>query len=395
MWSLKIVQGAELADKPVVDMRLPMPLVRFSIGRDPGNPWPIADRTLALSARHCEVVATPAGPALRDLSTNGTFVNGSVARMAGDHLLRDGDRIEIGPFVIAVSGPPLPTRVAAPVVPAPVAAVRPPGGMDAAPQRGGDPAAMLAAGAAGAPVGLTEILRVAAPVQDSAVDMTKIRLAPPPRAAAPAPAPAPAPVPVPAPVAAAPPPTNLSEALARGLGVPASALAGQDPLWLAERLARCAQGATAALRQLLEQQAQARRTLGSRQSVRAAGPDLSPLRLSPSAQAALLALVAAPGDPAELLQRAGTELGVHQDKLLRAFRQAALRLGEQASPESLLAGLGVAGDSPPSPAQQTRLWQLYTTLWNDLGLAPGAGWAAGFQEAALQHLAAAYDDTPP
>lgn len=246
MWSLKIIQGAELADKPVLEMRLPMPLQRFSIGRDPGNPWAITDRTLALSARHCEIVASPAGPLLRDLSTNGSFVNGSITRMAGDHLLRDGDRIEIGPFVIAVSGPPMPARVAVPAAPALASAALPrtPGVMETAPHRGGDPAAMLAAGAAGAPVGLTEILRVATPVQHSGEDMTKIRLAPPPRAAAPSAAPArpPAEAAEPAVVIAA----SLANALARGLGVPASALADQDLLLLAERVARSAEGSIGA-----------------------------------------------------------------------------------------------------------------------------------------------------
>ena len=68
MWSLKIVTGAELADKLQPEVRLPQPLQRFTIGRDPVNSWPIADRTLAISGRHCEVIATPDGPALRDLS---------------------------------------------------------------------------------------------------------------------------------------------------------------------------------------------------------------------------------------------------------------------------------------------------------------------------------------
>ena len=103
MWSLKIVAGAELADKLQPEVRLPQPLQRFTIGRDPANSWSIADRTLAISGRHCEVIATPDGPALRDLSTNGTFVNGSATRLAGVHLLRDGDRFELGPFRVEIS----------------------------------------------------------------------------------------------------------------------------------------------------------------------------------------------------------------------------------------------------------------------------------------------------
>jgi type VI secretion system protein ImpI len=257
MWSLKVVKGADLADKLVLEVTLPQPLQRFVIGRDPAAHWTIADRTLAISGRHCEIVDTPAGPALRDLSTNGTFVNGSQQRLSGDHLLRDGDCIELGPFDIQVAGPPMPARPV--VAAAPASLPRSPGVMDTAPQRGGDPAAMLALGGGHERVGLTEILRVAAPSEDSGVDLTRIRMAPPPaaRKAAPAPSPAPVQAAVPPPVAdaslaktAAPMVSAdpLAQALARGLGVPAQALEGQNLLQLVEQLAASARLAHEALR---------------------------------------------------------------------------------------------------------------------------------------------------
>ena len=96
MYSFKLTQGAELAEGVVVDVRLPETFTRFSIGRDPSNQWSIPDRSLAISARHCEIASTPNGPALRDVSTNGTFVNGATTRLSGSHLLRDGDRIALG-----------------------------------------------------------------------------------------------------------------------------------------------------------------------------------------------------------------------------------------------------------------------------------------------------------
>lgn len=260
MWSLKVVKGADLADKLVREVTLPQPLQRFVIGRDPAAHWTIADRTLAISGRHCEIVDTPAGPALRDLSTNGTFVNGSPQRLSGDHLLRDGDSIELGPFDIQVAGPPMPERPSVAAAPAPLP--RSAGVMDTAPQRGGDPAAMLALGASHERIGLTEILRVAAPAEDSGVDMTRIRMAPPPTARQPAPPPAAAAPPVQAtatPAAAEPlaktttpttPADPLAQALARGLGVPVQALAGQNLLQLVEQLAASARVAHEALRGL-------------------------------------------------------------------------------------------------------------------------------------------------
>ena len=262
MWSLKIVKGIELAEKPMAEWRLPQPLHTVTIGRDPASDWMVADRTVAISARHCEIVDSPLGPVLSDLSTNGTFVNGATSRLLGPHWLRDGDRLELGPFEILVSGPPMPPRPErAPSPPATVSATPRSAGVHAtAPQRGGDPAAMLAGGSHAEQQGLTEILLSAPPSVDSGLDLTRIRVV---SASPPAPAAGPAP-PAVAPVAAAlqpgsmPPssaaaPTlpasaaSLGQALARGLGVPVAALEGQDLLQLVEQLAVAARAAHAAL----------------------------------------------------------------------------------------------------------------------------------------------------
>ena len=247
MWSLKVVKGAELADHLVAVQALPQPLLRFSIGRDLGNTWTIADRSLALSARHCEIVGTPEGPALRDTSTNGTFVNGASVRMVGEYVLRDGDRFLMGPFEIAVAGPPMPARPARVHSVAAAAAPMSPIISGAAAQRGGDPAAMLAAGGQGQRVGLTEILRAAKPAEDSGVDLTRIRVAP---ARAPAPGPAAARPSRQATAVAVVDADTLAEVLARGLGVPVQALHGQDLLQLAEQLAAAVRATRLALEHL-------------------------------------------------------------------------------------------------------------------------------------------------
>ena len=168
MFTLKIVKGAELAEGVQAEMPLPESLTRFTVGRDPANPWPIPDKTLAISARHCEFVAAGSRVLLRDLSTNGTFVNGAAQRLLAEHVLKDGDRIELGPYTIEVQGHGVHAGTAGardadvtvhlPPAPAPVKA---PSVESTTPLRGGDPAAMLAAlGAAPPPkVGLTEILR--------------------------------------------------------------------------------------------------------------------------------------------------------------------------------------------------------------------------------------------
>ena len=42
-------------------------------------------------------------------------------------------------------------------------------------------------------------------------------------------------------------------------------------------------------------------------------------------------------------------------------------------------------------ARAAQRWALYQGLWQGMGLAPGQPWSEGFAEAALLHLAAAYD----
>ncbi|MCL4699360.1 MAG: FHA domain-containing protein, partial [Burkholderiaceae bacterium] len=137
MLSLKIVRGAENADgvRPIVN--IPPDQARFVVGRDPACDWPIADRQLALSARHCEIVRVEGRQVLRDTSTNGTFVNDARERLPADHVLRHGDRLRLGSYVVEVS---VVSDVAAAGAAAPAATSAP-----VAPRRGGDPAAMAGA----------------------------------------------------------------------------------------------------------------------------------------------------------------------------------------------------------------------------------------------------------
>jgi len=435
MISLKMVKGAEMAEGVLTEQRLPEPLQRFVIGRDPGAHWPIPDRTLALSARHCEIVATPAGVVLRDLSTNGTFVNGAAARLSGEHRLHDGDRFELGPYTIVVQGElPRAATAAPPAAPAPPApaAPRSPAVDSTAPLRGGDPAAMLAS-AAPAREGLTEILRAAPPAEDESVEVTKIRLAPKgagapaarPAGSAPGPGPGPGPGAVAAAAAAASgaadpaaasarpaapvaPPAHavataaapaapadaVLAALAAGLGLPADALAGRDPAQAAAQVGALARAGVTALRQLLEAQARERRQIGSRAPALQAVRDVNPLRLAATPEAALLALLAPGEDSAAPLQRAGAELAAHPQRLLAAFGGATQRLGEEIAPDALQAALPTSGAAETAAQQQARhaqLWALYTQVWRGMGLAPGQPWPQAYAEAAALHLAAAYD----
>jgi type VI secretion system protein ImpI len=75
----------------------------LDIGRDSLMKWCLPDLDRVVSGKHCEIRYRDGAYWLYDVSTNGTFVNNDARRLHAPHRLRDGDRIAIGPYVIAAS----------------------------------------------------------------------------------------------------------------------------------------------------------------------------------------------------------------------------------------------------------------------------------------------------
>jgi type VI secretion system protein ImpI len=73
----------------------------LDIGRDQHLDWTLPDPTRHISGKHCEIRFRDGGYWIHDVSTNGTFVNGGQFRLNGPHLLRNGDRLSIGQYIIA------------------------------------------------------------------------------------------------------------------------------------------------------------------------------------------------------------------------------------------------------------------------------------------------------
>ena len=63
----------------------------LDIGRDQHLDWTLPDPTRYISAKHCEVRYREGGYWLYDVSSNGTFLNGSDGRLKAPHRLRNGD----------------------------------------------------------------------------------------------------------------------------------------------------------------------------------------------------------------------------------------------------------------------------------------------------------------
>lgn len=337
MFVLRIVRGLDFAAGAPTHFTLPNAPARVVIGRDPRAEWPLPDETLALSARHCEIVVAPPAVLLRDLSTNGTFVNGASSRMAQEHALAAGDAFDLGPYRVAVEGVQ--------------------------------------------PVAVARHTRLDVVVDEPA----------PPVSASP---------PVLTQAIATPRPPATLQALADGLGLDAAALAGHDTDALVRRTALVARLAVAGLRRLLEEEARAKRRLGSRQTMPVPLRDTNPLRLARSPDEALLRLLATDHGAVDATREACSALLSHDEQLQAAFAGAVRRLATDLEPASLDAALGPLAGPAGSAQRKAALWDLYGGLWQRLGLGSagsadgeGAAWAAGFIDAAMVHLAAAYDDT--
>lgn len=74
----------------------------LDVGRDQYLDWVLPDPNRVVSGKHCEIRYQDGGYWLRDTSTNGTFVNQSPRRLTDPHRLGNGDRIEIGHYIIRV-----------------------------------------------------------------------------------------------------------------------------------------------------------------------------------------------------------------------------------------------------------------------------------------------------
>jgi type VI secretion system protein ImpI len=75
----------------------------LDVGRDSHLDWTLPDPSRSISAKHCEIRYRDGGYWLHDVSTNGTFVNGAEYRLDAPYLLRDRDRLSVGPYIIGVS----------------------------------------------------------------------------------------------------------------------------------------------------------------------------------------------------------------------------------------------------------------------------------------------------
>jgi len=406
----------------------------LDIGRDAHLDWTLPDPSRHVSGKHCEIRFRDGGYWLHDVSTNGTYINGAQFRLDAPHPLRSGDRLTIGPYIIAVAvegqapaaASAAPAGASSPAAPARADVWGAVGEAAAAedrnayrvqkPQR---PAAdFLDFASSVGPLAAGDDMFAAPPPADE--DWLHAAPSAPPAAAPPPTAPpptAPAPRrPSSPPQAAAPtepqppaqaavlptsPPPSASPApggadliarIAAAAGIPERAIAGRDPAALADEFGAALRLTVQNLAQLLASRAESKTAMRSASRTMIRAFENNPLKFTSTPEEAL-AVMFGPPTPNYLGARAAIEgsfsdLKAHQILTFGAMQGALEALYEDLAPEKIDQsvepdrGLGAIVGS-----RKARLWDTYVERWR----AKSRRADGRLLEAFMAHFAEVYD----
>jgi type VI secretion system protein ImpI len=374
----------------------------LDIGRDQHLDWTLPDPTRHISGKHCEVRFRDGAYWLHDVSTNGTFVNGAQFRLDGPHLLRNGDRLTIGQYIVAVEieGQPVaravesapfdlaerpedPWSVAEAAAPEDRRAYMPqPAGyrgpdfldfaVSAGPPRAPDPAPANAFAA-----------ERPAPEDDWLRD----RPAPPPIAPAAPPTPTPRrpsarPEPAVAPVLAAnagppiaePPSAGAADdaalllRIARAAGIAERALVDRDPNAVAEEIGVVLKLVAHNLAQLLSSRSETKSLMRSANRTMIRALENNPLKFTATPEEALAIMFGPPTrnylNAAAAVERGFADLKAHQLQTFGAMQAALEALFEDFAPDKIDASVGAdQGLSGLIGSRKARLWDAFVERW--------------------------------
>ncbi len=379
----------------------------LTVGRSATADWTLPDPQRHISGQHFEIIYRDNAYFLKDLSTNGVFLDGQRHRIEGEYLVQQGDRFQVGHYFIVVQL----GRAAAPGAPAPAAFPSPPPAFDDS-----DPWAVDSAPASPIDVNPRPDPRA---FEDFASDFI-VNPVPPPAAPAPAPAAAPvppaapspfggsdspfgdgptpatpAPTPAPQPSVPAPPhataaPDNGSAVLAafcEGAGLPPPPPGtAVDSTALARELGRTMQRAAAELMALLQDRAAAKQfTRGGERTMMGAANN-NPLKFLPDPAQALEVMFLQPRDGfmagGEGMTAALKDVKTHQMAVFAAIQPALIKLLEDLSPEAIEEATGaglLAGGRRKS-------WDEFVKRWD----AKAANTENGMLDVFLRHFAESY-----
>jgi type VI secretion system protein ImpI len=392
----------------------------LDIGRDQHLDWTLPDPTRTISGKHCEIRFHDGAYWLHDVSTNGTFINGSEHRVQGPHRLRNGDRIEIGHYIISATiegeegitpqstpeaqrfatrdspalwnarddaAPPAPRRdfqprrEARPVHPDPL------DWLVDAPGPSSTPRPMPPKDPPRFDPRSDDFAWASRPMPRPGQVAPEMPVPTPRRPMTQAP-PRPTPWDDTSPFETVPPRPSDPEAT----GIPEDVIAWRDPGDLAELLGALMRLVAADLKQLLAARAASKRLARSTDQTMVQALDNNPLKFSPTAEDALRLMFGRSTtgylDARQALEQTFKDLKVHQVKTYAAMQHALRLLVEDLDPQTIdEATAADTGLGALLTSRKARLWESYVARWN----AKTAPHEDGLVDAFMLYFAECYD----
>jgi type VI secretion system FHA domain protein len=316
----------------------------FSLGRAVENDWVLADPQRHLSKRHCTIAFRDLFWEVTDLSTNGTFLNSEREPIGNGTVrdLRDGDRLRLGTYQLAVAiAEAVPVVSAKPSPPFDIENI-----LEDIDQFDGPPQPDHTPGVedAFAPPRPVVLLGEDWDLSDSETPV-------------PAKAPAPALAPALRPDCNTPEPADLMAAFLRGAGM--RGVQPPDPVAAMEELGAAFRTFVGGLRETLVARAAVKSEFRIEQTmIRARGNN--PLKFSASDDDALLALVGAGRrsdiGPAEAVAEAFRDIRLHELATMSAMQTAVRGMLRELAPEKLREG---GGQSLLPSQRKVRAWDAF------------------------------------
>lgn len=422
-----------------------------SVGRRTSMDWVLPDPAKHISGHHFDIQFHDGAYWLSDVSTNGTYFQGSHHRPEGPQRLQGGERLIVGHYVISVEMAGQQARPAQggasgdwgsaaddndpwgnlgneplqPVNPLPTPAINPhhfdevaqdfvplqrPSNPSPMPSGTSSPLQQPGFGGGGGSDGVQRPPSApsgAAPLATPQMSPPPVTppVAPPPSDTTPAapampmPSPDKATGPAPAPQRQAPPsnpatpasPDAVLEAFCRGAGLPPAALQGVDPLVLIETLGRSARISTEEIMRMLQDRASVKQfTRGGERTMRSAVGN-NPMKFLPDTEQAFAAMFLQPREGfmtgPESYENALSDLRRHQMAVFAALQPALAEVLKGLSPDEIESREDTSGNLL-SGSRKGRHWEAFVRRWDEKASAGEHGMLDAF----LRAFARAYAD---
>jgi type VI secretion system protein ImpI len=366
----------------------------LDVGRDQHLDWTLPDPSRHVSGKHCEIRFRDGGYWLHDVSTNGTFVNGRQFRLDGPHLLSNGDRLSIGPYLIAVEIEGAVDARPAQGAPGRVDATGDPWSAEGGAAAPDDPRAYAPQSArSNAPDFLEFASDIPSAPMNAAFAAPPAPFAPPeddwlrarpapavvepiapvaPSPRRPAPRPEPALDPAAKPIAPSASPSEedvgLLLRIARAAGISERAFEGRDPAAIADDIGAVLRLTAHNLAQMLSSRSETKGLMRSSSRTMIRALENNPLKFTASPDEALSIMFGPPTknylEARTAVERSFADLKAHQIQTFGAMQAALETLFEDLAPERIDRSVEAdRGIGALVGSRKARLWDVYVERW--------------------------------